>query len=162
MSLSHFYYEPFYSIFDFNRLLDVAFNARAAGNPRTRGQVTQRGESNRNQTRTLRPRMDVHENSASNVVTATLELPGLKKEDVNIDVHNNVLTISGESKISSEHDENGYAVRERRFVRFERSIPLPQGIKSEDIKAGLDNGVLTVSFPKTTAEQASKKTIIPD
>ena len=73
--------------------------------------------------------MDVHEDAKSKTVTATFELPGLKKEDVNIDVHNNVLTISGESKISSERDENGYAVRERRYGRFERSIPLPEGIK---------------------------------
>ena len=73
--------------------------------------------------------MDVHEDAKSNTVTATFELPGLKKEDVNIDVHNNVLTISGESKISSERDENGYAVRERRYGRFERSMPLPEGIE---------------------------------
>ena len=74
-------------------------------------------------------RMDVHEDDKSNTVTATFELPGLKKEDVNIDVHNNVLTISGESKISSERDEDGYAVRERRYGKFSRSIPLPQGVK---------------------------------
>ena len=74
-------------------------------------------------------RMDVHEDAQSNTVTATFELPGLKKEDVNIDVRNNLLTISGESKISEERDENGYAVRERRFGRFMRSIPLPQGVK---------------------------------
>ena len=124
--------------------------------------------------------MDIHEDSKENVVTATFELPGLKKEDVNIDVHNNVLSVSGESKISSEREENGYAVRERRFGKFSRSIPLPQGIKvcqfyldplclnmeltsyvqSDDIKASLDNGVLTVTFPKTTEEQAPKKITI--
>ena len=74
-------------------------------------------------------RMDVHEDEKTNTVTATFELPGLKKEDVNIDVQNNVLTISGETKISSERDENGYAVRERRYGKFSRSIPLPQGVK---------------------------------
>ena len=73
--------------------------------------------------------MDVHEDGQTNSVTATFELPGLKKEDVNIDVHNNLLTISGESKVSSDRDENGYAVRERRFGKFSRSIPLPHGIK---------------------------------
>ena len=124
--------------------------------------------------------MDIHEDSKQNVVTATFELPGLKKEDVNIDVHNNVLSVSGESKISSEREENGYAVRERRFGKFSRSIPLPQGIKvcqsylaplclnmeltlyvqNDDIKASLDNGVLTVTFPKTTEEQAPKKIAI--
>ncbi|KAI0088383.1 HSP20-like chaperone [Irpex rosettiformis] len=159
MSLSRVFYEPFYSLSDFDRLFDESFNTRT-GNTRLRNQIGGHNESNGSRRLALRPRLDVHENSASNTVTATFELPGLKKEDVNIDVHNNVLTISGESKVSSEHDENGYVVRERRFGRFERSLPLPQGIKSEDIKAGLENGVLTVSFPKTTPEQAPKKIAI--
>ena len=73
--------------------------------------------------------MDVHEDKEKNLVTATFELPGLTKENVDIDVHNNVLTVSGESKVSSERDENGYAVRERRFGKFSRSLPLPQGVK---------------------------------
>lgn len=73
--------------------------------------------------------MDVHEDNEKNVVTATFELPGLTKENVNIDVHNNAITVSGESRVSSERDENGYAVRERRYGKFSRSIPLPQGIK---------------------------------
>lgn len=74
-------------------------------------------------------RMDVHEDAQTNTVTATFELPGLKKEDVNIDVHNNILTVSGESKVDTNRDENGWAVRERRYGKFSRSIPLPQGIK---------------------------------
>ena len=74
-------------------------------------------------------RIDVHEDAEKNVVTATFELPGLKKDDVAIDVHNNVLTVSGESKVEERRDENGYAVRERRFGKFSRSIPLPQGVK---------------------------------
>lgn len=74
-------------------------------------------------------RMDVHEDEQSNTVTATFELPGLKKEDVSIDVRNNTLTVSGESKIDSERDENGYAVRERRYGKFSRTIPLPKGIQ---------------------------------
>ena len=73
--------------------------------------------------------MDVHEDAQTNTVTATFELPGLKKEDVNIDIHNNLLTISGETKVTTENDENGYVVRERRFGKFSRSVPLPQGVK---------------------------------
>ncbi|KAI0783457.1 HSP20-like chaperone [Abortiporus biennis] len=152
MSLSRFVYDPFY---DFDRLFDEAFNARTSGTTKNQSQVTQRSEP-----RFLRPKMDVHEDAKSNLVTATFELPGLKKEDVNIDVQNNLLTISGESKISSDRDENGYAVRERRYGRFSRSIPLPQGVKSEEIKAALDNGILTVTFPKTSPEQAPKKITI--
>ena len=78
--------------------------------------------------------MDVHEDAKNNSVTATFELPGLRKEDVNIDIHNNILTISGESKVASDRDENGWAVRERRYGKFSRSIPLPQGIKVSTTK----------------------------
>ena len=89
-------------------------------------------------------RMDVHEDAQGNTVTATFELPGLKKEDVNIDIHNNVLSISGESKVSSDRDENGYAVRERRYGKFSRSIPLPQGVKvSMPVAQNLVNLTLT-------------------
>ena len=73
--------------------------------------------------------MDIHEDTEKNLVTATFELPGLQKEDVSIDVQNNVLTISGESKVAEERNEDGYAVRERRYGKFTRSIPLPQGIQ---------------------------------
>ena len=71
----------------------------------------------------------MHEDAHTNTVTTTFELPGLAKEDVSIDVHDHVLTVSGESKMSAERDENGYAVRERRYGRFSRAVPLPQGIK---------------------------------
>ena len=73
--------------------------------------------------------MDLHEDNQQNIVTATFELPGLNKENVSIDVHNNVLTVSGESKLSSERDENGYAVRERRYGKWSRTLQLPQGVK---------------------------------
>lgn len=74
-------------------------------------------------------RMDLHENKENNSVTATFELPGLKKEDVHIDVHNGRLSVSGETKLSTEHEESGYAVRERRFGKFSRTLQLPQGVK---------------------------------
>lgn len=74
-------------------------------------------------------RMDLYENKEANTVTATFELPGLRKEDVSIDVHNGRLSISGESRTSNERDEAGYAVRERRYGKFSRALQLPQGIK---------------------------------
>ena len=73
--------------------------------------------------------MDLHEDKEKNLVTATFELPGLSKDNFSIDFRYNVLTVSVESTISSEHDEKGYAVRERRFGKFARSLRLPQGIK---------------------------------
>lgn len=122
--------------------------------------------------------MDLYVDDKSNTINATFELPGLKKEDVNIEVTNGVLTISGESKQETDRDENGYAVKERRYGKFTRALQLPQGIKvrtsvslcylscpetyqhslqEADIKASLENGVLNVSFPKTSAEQAPKR-----
>ena len=71
----------------------------------------------------------MHEDAEKNLVTATFELPGLNKENVNINVHNNALTVSGESQMSSERDENGYTMRERRSGKFSRSIPLPRDVK---------------------------------
>jgi len=156
MSLSTFFYEPFYSLADFDRLFDQAFSARDTGSNNNDRQVQRQDGSSR----FLRPRMDLHEDAQQNVVTATFELPGLNKENVQIDVHNGVLTVAGESQLSNERDENGYAVRERRYGKFSRAIPLPQGIKSEDIRASMENGVLTVTFPKTTPETAPKKITI--
>jgi HSP20 family protein len=73
--------------------------------------------------------MDVHYKKDTNDVVASFELPGLQKEDVSIDVHNNVLTVSGQSNTSSEHNEDGYVVRERRHGKFTRALSLPQGLK---------------------------------
>jgi HSP20 family protein len=74
-------------------------------------------------------RMDVHYDKDTNNVNVTFELPGLQKEDVSIDLHNDVLTVSGEDKTSSERSEGGYVIRERRYGKFSRSLSLPQGLK---------------------------------
>ncbi|KAI0789311.1 small heat shock protein [Abortiporus biennis] len=151
MSLSRFFYEPFYSLSDFDRLFDEAFNAREVGAPA--GQVSRLSGTEK----PLRPRMDLHVDEKANTVTATFELPGLKKEDVHIDVLNNVLTVSGEAQKSEKYEEDGWAVRERRFGKFSRAIQLPQGVKEGEIKAKYENGILNVQFPKSTPEEATKK-----
>ncbi|CAA7260693.1 unnamed protein product [Cyclocybe aegerita] len=153
---SVFFYEPFY---DFDRLFELAASPRqsnqAAGN---NGQaVVQR--STDGVVRSWKPRMDLHEDNENNLVTATFEFPGVSKEDVQINVHNGKLTVSAETKQSNEHEKSGYAVRERRFGKFSRTLQLPQGIKiqEEEIKASMDNGVLSVVFPKSTPELAPKR-----
>ncbi|KAI0656323.1 HSP20-like chaperone [Cubamyces menziesii] len=155
MALSTFFTEPFYSLADFDRLFDEAFNARTGGS----SAVATRNQEN-TASRPMRPRMDLHEDQEKNLVTASFELPGLTKENVQIDVKDNVLTVSGESTLSTERDEKGYSVRERRYGKFSRSLPLPQGIKPEEIKASMNNGVLTVTFPRTTPELAPKRIAI--
>ncbi|KAM5541337.1 hypothetical protein V8D89_004891 [Ganoderma adspersum] len=138
---------------DFDRLFDDAFARRAQT---ANGSVQPQGTVSR----VLRPRIDVHEDKEKNLVTATFELPGLNKENVSIDVHNNLLTVSGESKFESDSNENGYLLRERRFGRFSRSVPVPEGVKPEEIKAAMENGVLTVTYPRAAPEQAPKKITI--
>ena len=142
MSLFTFFNnEPFS---DFDRLFDEAFARRTAGT----GTQVQRQQGNTAPHVLLPryariplipqtahgcshnpPRVDVHEDKDKNLVTAAFELPGVNKENVSIDVHNNLLTVSGESKFESDRDENGYVVRERRFGRFSRSLPVPEGVK---------------------------------
>ncbi|KAG5638907.1 hypothetical protein H0H81_008968 [Sphagnurus paluster] len=152
MSSSVFFYEPFYDV-------DRFFEAFS---PLSNNHVNhaRRAENDDGAVRSLKPRMDLHENAESNRVTATFELPGLKKEDVNIDFRDGRLTISAETKISEEHEKNGYAVRERRFGKVSRTLQIPQGVKDEEIKASMENRVLTVTFPKMAAEQAPKKITI--
>ncbi|KAK7677181.1 hypothetical protein QCA50_019890 [Cerrena zonata] len=149
MSLTRFFQEPFFTLDEFDQLFDDAFNARQQGG----GRVQRRG----NRETSLRPRLDLHVDDKSNAVTATFELPGLKKEDVNIEVVNGVLTVSGESKQESSREESGYSVRERSFGKFSRSLQLPKGVKDTDVKASLEHGILTVIFPKTSAEEAPKR-----
>ena len=94
--------------------------------------------------------MDLHEDTDNNIVTASFELPGMSKEDINIDVRDGRLIISGETKISEHHEENGYAVRERRFGRFSRTLRLPQGVKvCQILYLPLEAKHLTVSRRKT-------------
>ena len=73
--------------------------------------------------------MDIHYDNDTNNVSVAFELPGLQKEEVSINVHSNVLTVSGETRTSSERNEGGYVVRERRHGKFTRSLQLPQGLK---------------------------------
>lgn len=113
-------------------------------------------------TNALSLRVDVHE-GPDNTVVASFELPGLRKEDVSIELHNNQLTISGEAKsTTTTHSPEGeegskYFVRERRFGKFSRTIPLPEGTQPDSVKAAVADGVLTVTYPKATPDQSPKK-----
>ncbi|KAJ6584878.1 HSP20-like chaperone [Mycena capillaripes] len=147
--MSVFYYEPFA---DLERLVNDAFRTRGGNGNDNNNQLQRQLEGDAH---TLRPRMDLHENTEQNTVTATFELPGIKEEDVQIETLPGRLRVSAESKISEEHNRDGYAIRERRFGKFARTLQIPQG--EEEIKANMENGILTVTFPKSTPELAAKK-----
>ncbi|KAL4255098.1 small heat shock protein (HSP20) family protein [Pleurotus pulmonarius] len=150
---SVFYYEPFT---DFDRLFEEAFNARTGSNNQNNAQLQRSSRASN----VIHPKMDLHEDAKANSVVASFELPGFKKEDVHIDVHNGRLTVSADSNVSSEKKEEGYVVKERRFGKYSRTLQLPQGIKDEEVKAAMEDGVLTVTFPKSAPEMAPKKITI--
>ena len=102
----------------------------------------------------------MHEDNEKNIVTATFELPGLKKDDIAIDVHNGRLTVSGQTSAATEERKDGYVVRERRSGKFSRVLGLPNGVQAENISAALNDGVLTVTWPKTTPEQQAKRVTV--
>ncbi len=87
------------------------------------------------------------------------ELPGLKPEDVKIEVTDDALVIHGERKFEHEENKGGVYRSERRYGQFYREIPLPEGANVEQAKAQFNNGVLEVSLP--VPEQKSNRRTIP-
>ena len=86
-----------------------------------------------------------------------VELPGVKQEDVDITLQNNVLTISGERNAEQEEERGGYYVRERRHGSFSRSLPLPEGLDESKIHARYENGVLEVTVEGAAAVQEPRR-----
>ena len=86
------------------------------------------------------------------------ELPGLARDDVEINLENNVLTISGEKRRVREEgrQEGKYHLMERRFGRFSRSFALPSTVRADGITAVFDNGLLTVRLPKADEARVRK------
>jgi HSP20 family protein len=97
-------------------------------------------------TRRWVPAMDLVETDDHLVLRA--DLPGLDKEDVEIEVKDGVLTISGERRTEHEDSADGYHRVERAYGRFSRSLSLPQGIDADQVQADFDKGVLEVRIPK--------------
>jgi HSP20 family protein len=97
-------------------------------------------------TRRWIPAMDLVETDEHFVLRA--DLPGMSETDVNIEVENNVLTVSGERKAEHETKQEGYYRLERATGTFSRSLSLPEGIDAEAVTATFDKGVLEVRVPK--------------
>jgi HSP20 family protein len=114
---------------EMNRLFDGFFGARSNGTARR-----------------WIPAMDLVESETDFVLRA--DLPGLKEEEVVIEVKDNVLTISGERQAEHEQSTEGYYRVERAFGSFSRSLTLPEGVDADEVNAHFDSGVLEVRVPK--------------
>ena len=115
---------------DVNRVFDTFFGGRLANGATPRWV----------------PAMDLVETDDHLVLRA--DLPGLDKDDVNIEIKDGVLTVSGERQAEHEERKDGYHRVERAYGGFSRSLSLPQGIDAEQVQADFDKGVLEVRIPK--------------
>ena len=122
--------------FRLTRLLDDMFTERGQGGA-------------------LVPAMDVTESDDQYVIT--LEVPGVAKDDVTVEVHENLMTIRGEKKSEREEEQEKSRWVERRYGSFSRSFTLPSNADPERVKAAFKDGVLTIEIAK--AEESKPKVI---
>jgi HSP20 family protein len=134
-----FFYEPAYN---FDRFFEHAFQPLI----NTAGASSKLERTNPAAPRPIKPRhvissviqklnadsprrMDLHEDSEKNLVSAIFELPGINKDSVHLEIRDGHLTVSAETKSSMEYEKNGYAVRERQYGKLARTLRLPKGVK---------------------------------
>jgi HSP20 family protein len=103
------------------------------------------------------PGIDVFEKD--NRLVTKIDLPGMKKDDVKVEVADGQLTISGERQREAEEKKKDFYRCEREYGSFYRSVPLPDGVKLEDVKATFADGVLEVSVPLPARPAATVRTI---
>lgn len=95
---------------------------------------------------TFSPKVDVVETEKA--FELYVEVPGMNKEDFNLEINDNYLTISGERKFSSEQKEKDFHSIETRYGSFSRSFTLPDSVSSDKISAKYNNGILELTIPK--------------
>ena len=129
-------WDPFQQIADIQRELERTFG-RMAGDGRS-----QQG---------WMPSVDVEQTDQE--IVLKIDLPGMRREDVSIEVRGHTLIVSGERREETEDKHEGYVTRERIFGRFTRSFMLPEGVDSDQVHASFENGVLRVRVPRPQEAQ---------
>ncbi len=135
--------DPFHGLFD--RVFDNSWND---------SDYVPDGEAGR---RTWLPAVDIYENDESFVATA--DLPGLRKDDIDVSIEDNVLTVSGERKFEKSEDDGTFRRVERAYGTFRRSFALPRGVDSAKVEARFEDGVLTLTLPKSEVAKSRKITV---
>jgi HSP20 family protein len=103
------------------------------------------------------PKVDVFEKDGR--LITRVDLPGVKKEDVTVEVAEGQLVLSGERKHEVEEKKDNVYRSERQYGSFYRAVPLPEGVKLEDVKATYSGGVLEVSVPLPSKAQATARKV---
>lgn len=103
------------------------------------------------------PRVNFSEGEKEYELTA--ELPGLDEKDLQVELHEDVLTIKGEHKEENEEKQKNYHLVEHRYGSYQRSMIVPQDVDEDKVKAKFKNGILTLTLPKKPEAQTKKRTI---
>jgi len=103
----------------------------------------------------LSPSMNISEDAKA--ITVEASVPGFEAKDIEVDVHNHLLTISGKTEENKEENEKTWICRERSYGEFRRQVRLPDYAEGDKAVCKMKNGVLTITIPKS--EEASKKTL---
>ncbi|GAB7025285.1 Hsp20/alpha crystallin family protein [Geotalea toluenoxydans] len=103
------------------------------------------------------PSVDVYEESDSIIVKA--EIPGIRKEDIDVTFRENMLTVSGEKKKEEKVENKDYYRLERSYGSFSRSIPLPAEVETDKASASFKDGILEIRMPKTASSKEKVKKI---
>jgi len=141
--------DPFLSLHrEVNRLFDDVF--RGAALPTASGSQGQ-GDVGA----FVNASMNVSETDKEIRITA--ELPGVSEQDIHVSLDDDVLTIRGEKKFERKDDKENFHFVERSYGTFQRSLRLPYPVESEQIQASFENGVLTVTVPKTERQERSRR-----
>jgi len=104
------------------------------------------------------PAVNVKEDEKSFVIE--LAVPGMKKEDLNIELDNNKLSISNEKELSKLEEKEKYTRREFVYAKFQRTFNLPKNVDEKNIAGDYKDGILTVTIPKIKERNLSKKITI--
>jgi HSP20 family protein len=141
--------DPFLSLHrEMNRLFDDVL--RGTGLPAEGGSQGQGGASN-----FVNAHMNVSETEKEIRITA--ELPGVTEQDIDVSLDDDVLTIRGEKKLERKDDKENFHFVERSYGTFQRSLRLPYSVDPEQVQASFENGVLTVTVPKTGRQERSRR-----
>lgn len=140
--------DPFLSLHrEMNRLFDDVLRGAS---PTASGSQGQGGVGN-----FVNASMNVSETDKEIRITA--ELPGVTEQDIEVSLDDDVLTIRGEKRFERKDDKENFHFIERSYGTFQRSLRLPYAVDSEEVQASFENGVLTVTVPKTGRQARSRR-----
>ena len=139
------------SLADLHNQINSLFNDALTGGgfPELFGAGTERG--------LFKPHLDIRESEKE--YTVTLEMPGVSKDDVDVEIRGDALIVRGEKKNEESHDAGQYQYTERSYGSFQRALTLPEDADSENIKANFDNGVLKISLPRQEIGGGERKKV---